>query len=240
MKSVKKFLALSMLLCIFSGFSGCERPSAPPAPSTRSNVKTAGSPSSPKEPVPLKDAAEKNTAGAPAELFQPFFVFSDKGSRQNHFIPSGFMPDGRCLSFNDRWKEDCYAGETCIQIKFDVACSQEHQGWAGIYWLNPANNWGQQKGGFNLAGALKLTFWAKGEKGGEQIQEFIVGGIQGDFPDSDKMVIGPVILGSEWRQYTVDLRGKDLSYMSGGFAWSTEAGVNPESCVFYLDEIKFE
>ena len=119
--------------------------------------------------------------------------------------------------------------------------SRQQKKWAGIYWLNPANNWGQKKeGGFTLTGAQKLTFWAKGEKGGEQIQEFIVGGIQGDYPDSDKMVIGPVILSSEWRQYIIDLRGKDLSYISGGFAWSTGISVNPESCTFYLDEIKFE
>jgi hypothetical protein len=99
---------------------------------------------------------------------------------------------------------------------------------------------GKQKGGFNLQGAQKLTFWAKGEKGGERIEEFKVGGIGGDFPDSDSAVMGPVILTNQWRQYTLDLRGKDLSYMSGGFSWSTSVDVNPESCLFYLDNIQYE
>jgi hypothetical protein len=172
--------------------------------------------------------------------FNPFYIFSEKGSRQNHYIPSGFMPDGECLVLDDAWGQNCQSGKTCVKVDYNVACSRESQRWAGIYWLNPANNWGRRKGGFDLTGAQKLTFWAKGEKGGEQIQEFTVGGISGNYPDSDMAVMGPVILSEEWREYVVDLRGKDLSYISGGFAWSTSEEVNPESCVFYLDEIRFE
>ena len=182
--------------------------------------------------------AENKPSSAPT--FQPFYIFADRGSRQNHYIPSGFMPDGRCIAFDDAFKKNCRGGETCVKIVYDVACSQKDQKWAGIYWLNPPNNWGSRKGGFDLTGAQKLTFWAKGEKGGEQIQEFKIGGIMGDYPDSDTAMIGPVILTPQWKQYTLDLRGKDLSYISGGFAWSTETAVNPESCTFYLDEIKFE
>lgn len=172
--------------------------------------------------------------------FHPFYIFSEKGSRQNHYIPSGFMPNGECLAIDDAWGQNCQSGKTCVKVDYNVACSRESQRWAGIYWLNPANNWGRRKGGFDLTGAQKLTFWAKGEKGGEQIQEFTVGGISGNYPDSDMAVLGPVILSDEWREYVVDLRGKDLSYISGGFAWSTSEEVNPESCVFYLDEIRFE
>ena len=53
-------------------------------------------------------------------------------------------------------------------------------------------------------------------------------------------VIGPVILTPEWKEYSIDLRGKDLSYISGGLAWSTNIEVNPQSCVFYLDDIVYE
>lgn len=190
-------------------------------------------PESPQRAVVTPPEEKKDT-------FNPFHIFSEKGSRQNHYVPSGFMPDGECLTLDDAWGQDCHSGKTCIKVNYDVACSRESQKWAGIYWLNPANNWGRRKGGFNLTGAQKLTFWAKGEKGGEQIQEFTVGGISGNYPDSDMAVLGPVILSNEWREYVVDLRGKDLSYISGGFAWSTSEEVNAESCVFYLDEIRFE
>lgn len=188
-----------------------------------------------KETMPIKEVEKPDV---PA--FKPFYVYSDKGARTNHFVPSGFMPDGKCVSFNSAWQQDCHSGKSCIKVVYDLECSKENQEWAGVYWLNPANNWGRRKGGFNLTGAQKLTFWAKGEVGGEQIQEFTIGGIEGDYPDTDKIVIGPVILSDKWKQYTIDLRGKDLSYISGGFAWTTEAAVNYESCVFYIDEIRYE
>jgi len=173
--------------------------------------------------------------------FKPFVVYHDKGTRENHFIPSGFMPNGNCLEFNDMWQEDCYEGKTCIRVAYDLACSEQDQQWAGIFWLNPANNWGGKKGGFDLQGAEKLTFWARGEKGGERIEEFNIGGITGNYPDSDSAMIGPVILTQEWREYSIDLRGKDLSCISGGFSWTTNVKVNSgEQCLFYLDRIQYE
>lgn len=172
--------------------------------------------------------------------FKPFLIYRDKGTKENHFVPSGFMPNGKCVLVDTAWQKDCYEGSSCIKISYDVACSRADQKWAGVYWLNPANNWGNQKGGFNLEGAAELTFWARGEKGGERIQEFKIGGVLGDFPDSDMAIIGPVILTNEWRKYSIDLRGKDLSYISGGFSWSTNSDVNPEDCIFYLDNIQYE
>lgn len=172
--------------------------------------------------------------------FNPFPVYTDVGSRDNHYVASGFMPDGKCLTFNDRWTENCHSGSTCIKIVYDVECSKQGARWAGVYWQNPAHNWGSRKGGFNLVGAKQFTFWARGENGGERIEEIKIGGISGDYPDTDLAVIGPLILTKDWKQYTIDLRGKDLSYISGGFSWSTNTDVNPESCTFYLDDIRYE
>lgn len=172
--------------------------------------------------------------------FKPFPIFTTMGARDNHYVPSGFMPDGVCLTVNERWQEDCYSGRTCIKIIYDIDCSRETARWAGVYWQNPAHNWGDRRGGYNLTGATKLTFWARGERGGERIEEFRIGGITGDYPDTDTAFIGPVILSDSWQQYTIDLRGKDLSYISGGFSWTTNVDVNPESCTFYLDHIIYE
>ena len=176
-----------------------------------------------------------------AQTFEPFFVYQDKGSR-NRFTPSGYMPNGECLSLDDGWQYDPRNGKTCVRIVYDVACSKEGRQWAGVYWQNPADNWGGRKGGYNLAGATKLVFWAKGEIGGETIEDFHVGGIGTGlmYPDSDTASIGPVILSNEWREYTIDLRGKDLSYISGGFAWVSNVNSNPHHCTFYLDDIRFE
>ncbi|MBI5150038.1 MAG: hypothetical protein HZA28_04620 [Candidatus Omnitrophica bacterium] len=223
--------SVSCILSIFL-FLGCGKTDQKPAAHATSVVSSQNA-----------AVAELQRPGVPspeADPFQPFHIYSDKASSRNHYVPSGFMPNGRCLSLNEAWTANCHSGKTCIRVEYDLACSRKDQKWAGIYWLSPANNWGQRKGGFNLTGAQRLTFWARGDKGGEQVQEFTVGGISGNYPDSDLAVLGPVILSGEWRQYTVDLRGKDLSYISGGFAWSTSEEVNGESCTFYLDDIRFE
>lgn len=185
------------------------------------------------------EAVEPSAEGAQA--FEPFYVYRDKGFK-NRFTPSGYMPDGQCINLDDGWQYDPKEGKTCIRIIYDIACSKEGRKWAGIYWQNPPDNWGSKKGGYNLAGATKLVFWARGELGGERIEEFRVGGMGGDemYPDTDMAFIGPVILTNEWKKYTIDLRGKDLSYISGGFAWTTSSDVNPHHCTFYLDDIHYE
>ncbi len=175
-----------------------------------------------------------------AVSFTPFAVYKDKTSR-NHYVPSGYMPNGECVKMDDAYNKDCVQG-TCLKIIYDPVCSAKGRHWAGVYWLNPPDNWGDRKGGYNLNGATKLVFWAKGEKGGEQIAEFKVGGVGAshDFPDTDTALIGPVILSSKWREYSIDLRGKNLSSIAGGFAWIASAEANPESCTFFLDDIRFE
>ena len=171
----------------------------------------------------------------------PFYIYQDKNSK-NHFTPSGYMPDGRCITMDDAWKFNVKDGRTCIRIMYDTECSRDREKWAGVYWQNPPNNWGSVKGGFDLRGVHKLVFWARGEKGGERIAEFKVGGIGSDqkYPDSVAASLSQVALTREWKEYAIDLRGKDLSYISGGFSWSASMDENPHGCVFYLDDIRFE
>ncbi|MBU1905400.1 MAG: hypothetical protein KJ923_00165 [Candidatus Omnitrophica bacterium] len=169
----------------------------------------------------------------------PFYVFADRGSINNHFIPSGWMGDYGDLKYQGASQEDPYLGDSCIKIIYNGEATQGAR-WAGMFWQNPANNWGDIDGGFDLSKATKLSFWARGEKGEERIEEFKVGGIMGEYYDSDSAAIGPVILNKEWTQYTIDLKGKDMSYIIGGFVWSANIDNNPEGATFYLDEIKFE
>jgi len=169
----------------------------------------------------------------------PFYVYSDKGALHNHFIPSGWMGDYGDLKFDNAYTDTPYAGNTCIKIDY-CSCAYQGAGWAGICWQNPANNWGTVDAGYNLSKATKLTFWAKGAKGGEHIVEFRAGGISGIYADSDNPHIGPIILNKEWTQYTIDLKGKDMSYIIGGFCLTASRSENPQGCVLYLDDIKFE
>ena len=58
--------------------------------------------------------------------------------------------------------------------------------------------------------------------------------------DTCKANIGPVMLTKEWKQYTIDLRGKDLSNIISGLSWAIGRGENPQGATFYLDDVRFE
>ncbi|MCP4649470.1 MAG: hypothetical protein GY853_05225 [PVC group bacterium] len=174
-----------------------------------------------------------------ADDFQGFGVYLDRGSRANHYSPSGWMGDYGDLKITQGHKDNPYSGKTCIKITY-TAEGKQGANWAGMYWQWPPNNWGERNGGFDLTGATKLTFWARGETGDEHIVEFKVGGLTGTYSDTDSNSIGPVELTSEWTQYEIDLTDLDLSYISGGFAWVTNSMANQEGCVFYLDDIRYE
>ncbi|MFA5145621.1 MAG: hypothetical protein WC723_06450 [Candidatus Omnitrophota bacterium] len=185
--------------------------------------------------TPMCALAEEKAAEKPKE----FMVYTDRNSRDNHFIPSGWMGDYGDIKLNDQSVDNPHSGTTCLQFSYSAKKSQA-QGWVGVYWQNPANNWGNKKGGFDLTGMTKLTFWARGAKGGEVIQKFFVGGIKGTYSDTANVETGAIELTNTWKQYTINLSGKDLSYVSGGFGWATTSDLNPDGCVFYLDDIKFE
>jgi hypothetical protein len=188
--------------------------------------------------IPLCVSAEEPTTATQAP--KEFVVYLDKNARDNHYIPSGWMGDTGDIKMNDSCLENPHSGTTCIQFVYSAKKTQNQQGWAGVYWQNPPNNWGSKKGGYDLTGMTKLTFWARGAKGGEVIQKIMVGGIKGTYPDTATVELGPIELTDAWKQFTVNLAGKDLSYISGGFGWSTTADLNPDGATFYIDDIRFE
>ena len=95
-----------------------------------------------------------------------FKVYTDANSPDNHYVPSGYMGDYADVSMDDKQMDSPNSGSTCIKAVYNARRTQG-QGWAGIYWQNPPNNWGSKKGGFDLTEMTKLSFWMKGEKGGE-------------------------------------------------------------------------
>jgi len=172
----------------------------------------------------------------PAEVFN---VYVDKGDRTNHFIPSGWMGDYGDLKVDDGNRENPKSGKTAIKWTYSAKASQGAN-WTGCFWQHPANNWGSVAGGYDLSGYKRLTFWARGEKGGEKIAEFKVGGITGEHGDSDAQNIGPIELTKDWKQYSIDLADKNLAHIVGGFAWSASRDDNQDGFVIYFDDIRFE
>jgi hypothetical protein len=169
----------------------------------------------------------------------PFFIYQGYKSPQNHYAPSGWMGDYGDLRFDDSFKPNAKEDKRVIRVMYSAKGAQG-AGWAGIYWQHPANNWGNREGGFNLNGAQKLVFMARGEKGGETISEFKVGGIEGTFRDSGSAAIGPLTLTNEWKEYAIKLEGQELSSIAGGFAVVMNRDYNPNGATLYLDNVRFE
>jgi hypothetical protein len=176
-------------------------------------------------------------------------VFIDKGEKKREpfdiwakFAPTGWMGDGEKeannVQLNVDWKEKPHTAPLCIKINY----SPGSVGWAGIYWLNKPDNMGDRPGeNFQKMGYKKLTFWARGEKGGEVV-EFKAGGINAPgkmYRDSFDVSTGRIALEKEWKQYTIELEGEDLSSVIGGFCWVASSTANPEGLTFYLDDIYY-
>ncbi len=168
-----------------------------------------------------------------------FWIYKNHNERAlHHYVPKGWIGDYGDIKLSDRYMVDYSSTSSCIQIKYSAKSSQKAD-WAGIYWLYSPGH-GYKVSGYDLSKAAKLVFLARGEKGGEISREFKVGGVKGEYPDTCEVSIGPVTLTKDWQEYVIDLKGKDLSYLDGGFAWSAEKKDNPEGMIFYLDEIRYE
>jgi hypothetical protein len=169
----------------------------------------------------------------------PFYIFKDANAGVNHGVPSGWMGDFRDLTLDIACADTPHSGKTCMKTVYTAEGSR-FANWAGIAWQFPANNDGTIDGGLNLAGAKKLVFWARGEKGGEVIDTFKFGCTLGAYPDSDSTAVFNVILTKDWKKYEITIEGLDLSYISGFFGWVASKEHNPSGMTFYLDEISIE
>jgi hypothetical protein len=162
----------------------------------------------------------------------PFVIFGDEQT-DPPYASSGWMGNHAAVGYVPDWKEDPHSGKTCM--KLDYRATNE---WGGITWQSPPNDWGDKPGGYNLTGATKLRFWARGDEGGE-IVSFSFGGIRGDKPFHDSAEAKTSVeLTKDWRPYSIDLSGKDLSCIKSGFSW-TVGGAN-KPVTFYLDDIRYE
>ena len=180
--------------------------------------------------APLR--AEDASAAKAVKL--PFVVFEEKGSTNNHYIASGWMGNTKGIKMDDGCATDPHAGKTCLRVEYSEAGE-----WAGVVWQDPANDWGDQPGGWNLTGAKKLKFWARGEKGGESVTfKFGVLGADKKVSDTATGESGVVKLTKEWQAYTIELEGKDLTRIKTGFVWTLPGQGAP--VVFFLDDIRFE
>jgi exo-beta-1,3-glucanase (GH17 family) len=172
---------------------------------------------------------------APARKATLPLVVYDEGTRKDApFAPTGWMGETKSTKLDPEWAKQPRSGKTCIRIDYD-----KKDGWAGIVWQHPYGDWGDRSGGWDLRGAKKLTFWARGEEGGEVVGfEFGLLGKDKKYADSAKAKLAGVKLTKAWKQYEIDLSGKDLSRIKTGFCCTWAASGKP--ITFYLDDVCYE
>ncbi len=158
----------------------------------------------------------------------------EEGFEHMPWVPSGLMGNDRSLDLDGQWRESVHEGANAIRMHY-----RARKGWVGVAWQNPANNWGEQDGGFDMTGASALEFWARGEKGGE-LASFGVGLLdeKTDYPDSVIVKTGKIKLPAEWKKYRIGFQeGDDLSSIKVAFVASLEGRRSPVT--IYLDSIRF-
>jgi hypothetical protein len=181
-------------------------------------------------PIKVKGAVVAPAETAPVTKL-PLVLYDEPGRQGLPYTPSGYMGNTGAIKIVDS-TDNPHSGKYCMQCSFDAA-----DGWGGVYWQDPPNDWGDQPGGHDLTGARELSFWARGAKGGESVT-FLYGGIGKDKPyydtASDKL---QVTLTDLWKEYHFDLAGKDLKRIKFGFGWVATGSAS--QTVFFLDDIQY-
>jgi hypothetical protein len=160
------------------------------------------------------------------------------------FVPSGFMGDGEtrgAVTFEiDRGRP--HSPPTAIRIGYRPG----PVGWAAVAWQFPENNWGTRPGRDLRSGNYqRVSVWARGvadRRGNFPRVQFKAGGatspanpykasfeVEGDF----------VTLTGEWKQYSLDLSGRDLSSVIAAFIVVIRGQDVDDGATFFLDDIEY-
>ena len=161
--------------------------------------------------------------GAPPK---PILVVYAEGNETSYSSATGWMGNTNAISCETNCTVHPHSGNACIKIQYKT-----NDKWGGMVWLDPANE------GHDLSDATKLTWWARGETGGELVN-FFYGGYTANRPyknTAEGKVA--VVLTKKWKRYSFDLTGQDLSQIKTGFGWSIDQG---KVITFYLDDIQYE
>jgi hypothetical protein len=131
------------------------------------------------------------------------------------YIPSGWEGDTSALMMptdptcSGNRSSASAQGNCHPAIYTPLAAGAGVQGWVGVLWQHPNNNWGTAAGYPLPAGATKVSFWARGKLGGE-IVSFLAGFAVTPSPtapcfDSVAGSLPNQALSTTWTHYTMPL-----------------------------------
>ena len=161
----------------------------------------------------------------------PFYIYKDGNDLP--YTPSGYMGNYKDMTVTLNQTQEVHSGDKALEISYTSKGD-----WYGLAFMNPANDWGNILGGYDINNAKTLSFWAKADFGGLNVT-FGFGLIDKDkpYPDTAKKSID-VKLTSEWKKYTIKLKRSDMSCIRTGFTLFSGGNGYPHK--IYIDDIVFE
>jgi len=164
----------------------------------------------------------------------PLVIYDEGAHGSAYYIPAGYEGNTKAIAVDPAWSDHPHSGRLCMKVQYTAPTD-----WGGVVWQDPANDWGDQPGGWDLLGAKKLVFWAKGETGTEIVSfQFGVLGPEKKFHDTGTGKLDNVHLSTTWTKYSIDVTDKDLTCIKTGFAFALAGDGAP--ITFYLDDVKYE
>ena len=134
------------------------------------------------------------------------------------FIPSGYMGNTGAIKMDPQWTDEPALGQDLPESGLHGRRQLGRRRLA-----EPGQQLGRQGRRLEPDRARRRSrFWARGDKGGEKVS-FSFGLIGSDKPfhDTGKGKLENVMLTKDWKQYTIDLKGQDLSRIVTGFVWTS-------------------
>ncbi|EDP70390.1 putative secreted protein [Flavobacteriales bacterium ALC-1] len=175
-----------------------------------------------------KDARSKKFKVPKVEL--PFYVYKD--DRDLPFAPTGYMGNYKDMVVDMNSKDDVYSGETSIKISYNA-----EGGWYGLALVDPANDWGEILGGYDISDAKTFSFWAKSNFDVHATIGFGLIDADKPFPDTAKKSV-KIKLTDEWKKFVIKTKKLDLSCIRSGLVLFSNGNGYPYK--IYIDDVVFE
>lgn len=161
----------------------------------------------------------------------PFYVY--KEGEKLPYTPSGLMGNYKDLKVETRNKKNVHIGDFSMKISYN-----SNVNWYGVAMVNPADDWGNIDGGYDISGAKIYSFWARAsEKNVRAKIGFGMIGKDKKFPDTARLE-KEFKLSNKWKKYSFKLKNLDLSRIRTGFVLFS-GGIGKPYEIF-IDEIVFK
>jgi len=179
----------------------------------------------------VMDDTAKNRKYLVPKVSLPFYVYKD--GEDDPYSASAYMGNYKVMTVDTKFKGDVYSGKASLKISYN----QDYD-WYGLGLVNPANDWGEILGGYDISGASKFSFWAKASK--KNVVATIGFGLIGKdkpFPDTAKTST-EIKLTTKWKKYSINVKKLDLTCIRSGFTIFSSSFRSSQ--IIFIDNVVFE